>query len=218
MPERAYDRCETPAHSFKSLWKSDYERMTGIRVFALWTVPIDHRRSRSYLPLRKSKWIRKYRGARLGFVNPSRDLDTLKPLENAVRAQDETAFAIALEAINWQSRPASDFMRAIDLALKVGTHLAARRLAIKGAGLHFDDEEMQKYARILAPPQVLRTQASRQVDVAANVEWLKANKENYKGMWVAVKDGTLIASANSHTELIAEIGETKGSGILVTNL
>lgn len=142
---------------------------------------------------------------------------SLAHLEDAAASGNEAAFTHALTQVDWNGRPAEDYIRGIDLALQVGAHIAARKLALEGAEFHFDSEELQKYARVLAPPQVLRTSAP-QIEVMANVQWLKANKNEYKGKWVAIKNGKLIASADSHDELIAEIGETKGRSILVTHL
>jgi hypothetical protein len=152
----------------------------------------------------------------LDWLRAGRTYD-LDRLEEAATSGNEVAFAQILAEIDWNSRSAEDHIRAIDLALQVGAHLAARKLAAQGAEFHRDSEELQKYARILAPPQVVRTQP-RRVDVLANIEWLKANQSEYKGKWVAIKEGALIASADSHDQLIAVIGETKGRSILVTNL
>lgn len=142
----------------------------------------------------------------------------LERLEEAARSRHESAFAKALAEIDWDKRPAGDFIRAIDLALKVGAHLAARKLATDGAEFHFDCDELQKYARILAPPKMSNRQPSSNAKPKANLDWLKANRNEYRGKWVAIKDGTLLASGNSHEELITQVGKTKGRGILITNL
>lgn len=139
-------------------------------------------------------------------------------LEQAAAYQNEAEFTHALTEIDWNSRSADDFIRAIDLALKVGAHLTARELAAEGAQIHFDSKELQKYARILAVPRIIKERTSSDVKPKANVEWLKANRGNYRGQWVAVKNGTLVASAKTHDELIAAVGSTKGSGMLITNL
>lgn len=163
-----------------------------------------------------------------GYVSPQRCWEglwerhtesgnTLSALNESAERGDLTTFLSLLKEIEWTHRTADEYVRAIDLALKIGAHLAARDLANQGAEIHFDSEELQKYARILAPPQVLRTSA-RQVDVLANIEWLKANKSEYKGKWVAIKNGQLMASADSHDELIAGTGKTKGRSILVSHL
>lgn len=137
-------------------------------------------------------------------------------LEVAVKAGNEAAFLNALKEVDWRSKSASEYTHIIDLALAVGAHMAARNLSTQGAEAYPHSEELQKYARVLAPPKVLTNREPRNVNLAANIEWLKANKIDYKGKWVAIKDGELVGSADSHNDLIAQIGETKGRGILVT--
>lgn len=60
MAEHVYDRCEAPAHSFKSLWQSDYEGMIGTRALALWTEPLSHHLRRLYVPSRKLRAVRRH--------------------------------------------------------------------------------------------------------------------------------------------------------------
>ena len=140
----------------------------------------------------------------------------LERLEEAARGGRESSFTKALAEIDWEKKPAKDFIRAIDLALKVGAHMAARKLATDGAEFHFDSEELQKYARVLAPAKVLPDRAQSTVDPKANIAWLKANKANHKGQWVALRNGELLGEADSYRNLIEQVGEPKGRGILVT--
>ena len=139
-------------------------------------------------------------------------------LEAAAKAGNEAVFLATLKEVDWRERPASEYIRIIDLALEAGAHLAARNLSAQGADAHPDNAELQKYARVLAPPRVVANRAPRNVNVAANVEWLNANNDAYKDKCVAVKDGTLLGASYSHKELITQIGETKGRGILVTKI
>ena len=139
-------------------------------------------------------------------------------LEKAVKARNEAAFSDILKEVDWREIEAVEFIRIIDLALEIGTHLAARQIATKGAEAYPDNAELQKYARVLAPPKVVANRVSRNINQKANVEWLKANKNDYKGQWVAIKDGILLAAANSYKDLRDQIGETKGKGILVTTV
>lgn len=140
----------------------------------------------------------------------------LGQLERAARATDELGFLEALKSIDWQHRPAKDFVLATQWALKAGAHIAARELATQGAEIHLNSEELQKYSRVLAPPKILTDRPQSTVHSKANVDWLKAHKDDYKGKWIAIKDGTFLASANTYKALIAELGNIKGRGILVT--
>lgn len=137
-------------------------------------------------------------------------------MESAAETGDERAFLDALKEVSWQGRPATDFIRAVHLALEAGAHLAARKLSAEGAEFHPNDSELQKYARVLAPPKVISTDVPPNPSQGTNLEWLKAHGEQYRGKWVAVKDGQLLGSADSLKELTAQVGDTKGKGILVT--
>jgi hypothetical protein len=145
-----------------------------------------------------------------------RQRNALAALERAARDANEMAFLEAVKEINWQRRTSQDFVRATRLALAAGAHLAARELASEGALLHPDDPEIQKYARTLAPPRItLRTQSTDR-GLKANREWIKANAGDYKGRWVALRNGVLLGSYQSLDELVHSINDTKGA--LITSL
>lgn len=217
LEQRTYDRCETPP--FDSLWLTDYERLSPHRVFALWVVPsVSYERgSRTFrLPNRKAKWISRYHKVHGELQSRKTGRDALRILEQAARARDEVGFAKALLAIDWDTRSALEYMRAINLAIEIGAHMAARKLATEGAEYHFDSEELQKYARVLAPPRLLTNRPQSSVNPRANVTWLKTHKDQYKGKWIAIKNGEFLGSADSYRALADQLGETKGLGILVT--
>ncbi len=131
-------------------------------------------------------------------------------LEDAAQAGDERAFLDALKEVEWRNRASGDFTRAMQLAFKVGAHLAARQLSVEGAKHHPDDPEIQKYARVLAPPKVVSSDALPNAAHKANREWLKTHAGDNRGQWVAIRNGELLEAANSLEELIKQIGDTKG--------
>ena len=135
---------------------------------------------------------------------------TLSRLEDAAEAHDRGAFLEALQDIEWRDRPPMDFTRAIQLAFRVGAHLAARQISAEGARHHAEDAEIQKYARVLAPPRVISKSVPSDPARKANREWLTAHSGEYKGQWVAIRNGELFGAANSLKELVESIGSTKG--------
>ncbi|MCA1617732.1 MAG: hypothetical protein LC795_00145 [Acidobacteria bacterium] len=137
-------------------------------------------------------------------------------LEAAARTGNEAAFLDALKEYELKNKSATDFIRIIRLALEAGAHLAARRLSADGARLHPHNVELQKYAHVLAPPQINSAEVPANPKRGANLEWLRIYSEKYKGKWVALRDGELLGTADSQKELVAKIGSTKGTGILVT--
>ena len=137
-------------------------------------------------------------------------------LESAAAVGDEQAFLASHMAIDWQSRSAEDLIRAVRLALAAGAFMAARNLSAEGAARYLGNAELAKYARVLAPPQV--TVAHRPPDTSwrANREWLQAHRSKYRGQWVALRNGELLATAKSGRELFTEI--TDREGILITTV
>ncbi len=134
----------------------------------------------------------------------------LAMLEIAAEAGDETAFVQAASAIDWSQRSAADFARTVRLALAAGAHLMARKLANQGHWLYADHEELAKMARILAPPRVVSANLPPDPSVRANLEWIRAHAAEYRGLWVALKEGVLLASASTARELRDQLPTTAG--------
>lgn len=137
-------------------------------------------------------------------------------LEEAAKAGNETAFLSALKEVNWHGVTASEYVRIIDLALEAGALLAARRIAFEGLSMYRDNQAIQEYARVLAPPNVTRIDVPPDTDQGVNLAWLKDHAHDYRGRWVAIRGGRLLDVADSYKELVAKIGETRGTDILVT--
>jgi hypothetical protein len=130
-------------------------------------------------------------------------------LESAARAGDERAFLNALDGIKWEGRPVADFIRATQLALEAGAHLAARELSAEGAKQYPDNPEIQKYARVLAPPRVISSNLPPDLTLGANRNWLMIHGGEYRGQWIALRHGQLLGVANSLDELVKQVGSTK---------
>jgi len=137
-------------------------------------------------------------------------------LERAAESGDESVFLGIEKAIDWSARLPEDFIRGINLALKAGAFLLARELSAKGAKRYPDHLELQKAARVLAPPKVIRSDLPPTPSVKANREWLKENAKNYRGRWVALRNGEIVGVATSFDELAKQVGDTRG--ILLTRV
>ena len=131
-------------------------------------------------------------------------------LESAAEAGDEGAFLNILNELDWQNRPVEDFLQIISLALKSGAYLAARRISEKGIQCFPNNLEMQKYARILAPPQVKATNLPPDPGIKANRNWLKMYSNAYRSQWVALRNGELLGADQSLDQLVVKIGNTQG--------
>jgi hypothetical protein len=143
------------------------------------------------------------------------DLEMLQ-LERAVKLDDEVEFVRIVNQMDWSSRSVDNYLRAISLALQIGAHLIARKLAQEGTVRFPDHPDMSKHARILSPVVTLRTGLPPEPRIVANMNWLKEHRNEYKGLWVAIENGEMVASASNPQALIKIVGNVKNTDILIT--
>ena len=119
-------------------------------------------------------------------------------------------------AINMNYKTPAEFIGAADSQLDLEDWHGAWKIATEGLEHYPDHAELQKYADILAPPKVRVVPRDRSRDVQANLEWIQQNRAEYRGRWVAIKNGEFLASGKDIDEIVGQIGEVKNTGILVT--
>ena len=162
-------------------------------------------------------------GASTGYFATARELTSDHPapdyemlrLETAAQAGSEREFLATYRRMNWSRRSPEDIMQAVQWALAAGAHLAARNLSARGAALYPDHAELQKYARVLAPPKVIRRDPPRP-SIRADHNWLKANRERFRGQWIALRNGELLGAAPTLQTLTNKVG--KSSEIFFTKV
>jgi hypothetical protein len=135
--------------------------------------------------------------------------DAMMRLEIAAQAGNEKNFIKVANSIDWSQRPAVDYLNAIQMALEAGAYLKARKLAEQSATQYPDEIKLQKIARILAPPKVTRSSEPPDPTLRLNRDWLREHSEEYRGQWVALKAGQLLAVGESPKELKKRLGDTK---------
>lgn len=140
--------------------------------------------------------------------------DELSQLQEAAKEGNTAAFLDAVAKVKWDKQPAASFVRGVQLALEAGAHTAARELSADGARRYPEDAELNKQAYILSPPKVISRGMANNTPHRANRDWLKAHDEEYRGQWVALRDGELLGAAETMEELTSRLGSTKG--ILLT--
>jgi hypothetical protein len=132
-----------------------------------------------------------------------------RTLATAAEHGDEVAFDQERSRIDWSARSASEFALAARLALRAGAHLAAREIASEGSKRFPTDLQLRKLAHVLAPPEIVRhpTQTPNPA-LLANMAWLREHGSSYRGLWVALRAGELVASAAS-AEALREVLRTR---------
>ena len=154
-------------------------------------------------------------GASIGYFVTSRELTSGQPtldyemlrLEAAAQSGSEREFLATYRGLNWSRRSPEDIMQAVQWALAAGAHLAARNLSARGAALYPNHAELQKYARVLAPPKIIRRDPPRP-SIQADHNWLKANRERFRGQWVALRNGDLLGAAPTLQTLTNKVGKS----------
>jgi hypothetical protein len=136
-------------------------------------------------------------------------------LEEAASAADAQAFAGSVAMVDWDACGADELRRAIHLALEAGAPLVARALATDGVTRFPEHSELQKLAYLLAPPRIIRHETA-DPSVQLNRHWLRAHADHYRGQWVALREGELLAAGTSALDLKKRIGEL--DGVLLTRV
>jgi hypothetical protein len=136
--------------------------------------------------------------------------DVIASLRATVEAEDVDAFADAVEAIDWVSRPPEDFAAAVHLALTAGAHLLARRLAVAGHRQYPTHDELDEMSYILGPPTAKPSTSPADPSGWTNLKWLRDHAAEYYGEWIALKDGQLIAHAPTAYALKQQLPTVRG--------
>lgn len=142
------------------------------------------------------------------------ELLTLEALE---ATEDTAAFLDQWTRMRWEQRPAEDLVRGVKLALRVDAAMAARELSALGAQRFPDHPELVKMARVLAPPRLVGLSPA-EPDAGDNTKWLRENAASYRGRWVALKNGNLLAAADSLGDLVSRFGDPRKERILFTKV
>lgn len=127
--------------------------------------------------------------------------DEMAQLDAGAEHGDRRELVLALREMDWSGRPAEDHARGIRLALAAGAHLIAREMAVEGRERYPDHPTLQRMARILAPPRASRAGRPADPTVRANRDWFEKHGAEYRGQWVAVREGRLLGHAPSFARL-----------------
>jgi hypothetical protein len=66
---------------------------------------------------------------------------------------------------------------------------------------------IDRWRRLLAEPKVVQKTSGVDQDFKGNLAWIHHHANNYRGKWVALKDGKIIASSSSSIDLRAGLQE-----------
>lgn len=157
-------------------------------------------------------------GERQPTLNQHLATDIYFLLAQAVADREIQIFLRLVENMGWANRSEDEYRWVIELALEIGAHLGARQLAQEGAALHPHNLDLCELARLLSPPRLVRAGLPPDPDLSRNTDWLRQNREHFRGQWVALRTGELIASGQSFAEVRRQVGPLKNSHLFLTRV
>ena len=133
-------------------------------------------------------------------------------LDSLAKDGDIDAFVRTLQRVKWEDRRASEFVRVIRLALDVSAPAAARHLFVLGQKYHPNNPYLSVYSKLFgeSPRASIRALPANNT-LKANREWLKEHRIAYRGQWIALKEGELLATGSSLDDLRSKISDVSNT-------
>lgn len=110
------------------------------------------------------------------------------------------------------------FLEEIREIINSGTLRGAREVAERGLDLYPDHPELRHLHHVLRPFEVRVNPRGKVSDPRPSYEWLKRNSEKFRGKWVGLQDGELVAAADTLEEVLQAFGDRDPKGSLVHHI
>lgn len=147
------------------------------------------------------------------------DVNLTEVLERSAHAGDHRRFVELVKETNWSTRAPEELLKAIDLALYQEMAKLAIELAQLGGRLFPNHDRVQRAAKVLAPPVARVSRLPHPSGLDASKAWLREHASEYRGQWVAVREGQLLRAADDLDELMPLIGQDEAAiNTVVTRL
>ena len=99
-----------------------------------------------------------------------------------------------------EERTPESFIEEILTALGFGAEKRAREITEQGLALYPDHEKLLKYRHFLRPARSRVVPGPNVGDPRLSYEWIKRHSAEYRGLWVALDNGELVAASKSFEE------------------
>ncbi|MFY9821384.1 MAG: hypothetical protein WAM82_08380 [Thermoanaerobaculia bacterium] len=100
-----------------------------------------------------------------------------------------------------EERTAESFLEEIRAALGMGAEKRARAITEQGLALYPDHELLQEYRHFLRPARSWVVPGGPDVgDPRPSYDWINRHSSEYRGLWVALENGELVAASKSFAE------------------
>jgi hypothetical protein len=133
----------------------------------------------------------------------------LKELREAAEKWDAGAFVALLDQTDWSGRTEKEYVELIGLAFGLD-YRTALGLARKGVEAFPHSVDLQKWLRMLEPPEVQVSHRPPDPMIGANLDCFEENARRNPGKWLAVRNGELLRVADTLDDLEKELGSLEG--------
>ncbi len=144
--------------------------------------------------------------------------DLIPLLEQLASEVSARTFVNLVERVDWSVRRPDELTAAIDLALREERPTLATRLAQLGRQLFPHHERIERAACVLAPGSARSTSLPLVEGLSTSRRWLREHADEYRGQWVAVREGELVAVAASLEQLGNTVDLEEGANLLVIRI
>ncbi|HEY0558421.1 MAG TPA: DUF5678 domain-containing protein [Thermoanaerobaculia bacterium] len=110
------------------------------------------------------------------------------------------------------------FLEEIRAILNSGTLRGAREVAERGLALYPDHHELKHVHHELRPFQVRSRPDLRMDDPRPSYKWLEENADKYRGKWVGLDAGELVAAADTLDEVLKALRDRDPKSTLIHHL
>ena len=87
--------------------------------------------------------------------------------------------------------------------------MGARALVAEALERGESDKDVLAWQRVLAPSKPIRVGGERDIDRTPDLRWLEEHAQDYRGYWVALLGGKLLAHSPSFEEVVSTLKEDK---------
>jgi hypothetical protein len=110
------------------------------------------------------------------------------------------------------------FLEEIERILNSGTLRGAREVAERGLALFPDHPELRQAYHALRPFEVRANPTLKLSDPRPSYEWLKKNAKSFRGKWVGLDKGELVAAAETLEEVLQALRDREPKDTLVHHI
>lgn len=143
----------------------------------------------------------------------------LCPTLKEVAQTDPNQFVDLVEATNWAMHTPEEILTAIDVALCIEMSDMAINLAQQVGHLFPNHDKCQRAAQVIAPPKIIGTHPPQGKKLAESADCIRKHAREYRGQWVAAREGVFLGAAPTLKELKVLIGYTQDSdSVLFTKI